>query len=679
MSHCCHSLNSNATAVESKDLGRRFWIALLFGVPVIILAMGPMIASIVGLAITGNNLGTLIAWSPWVQFLFTIPLLFWCGWPIWEKGWDSFRSRNLNMFSLVSIGIGVTFFYSCSRLFFSEHGHSVVVPHGHSAMPDLYFEAAAMIMLLVLLGQYLEARGKRKAGAALRELLELVPSKATLLRKGIERKVAVSELKPGDQIRIHPGEKIPVDGIVLEGSSAVDEALLTGESLPVEKSIGAVVSAGTINDHGSFIMRVEKVGNETVIAQMIAMVTAAQESRAPIQNLTDRVAALFVPLIFGVAIITFVAWLLLSPGLGWSFALSRSIAVLLIACPCALGLATPMAVAVGVGTAAWRGILIRDAGVLDSLAAVQLMVFDKTGTLTEGRPEVVALKTVGQTSRESLIALIAAAERGSEHPLAQALLRYAEEQHIIEKKASFFLAEPGGGIRAEVEGVAILVGNDVFLRNHQVEIVDPIMSDDRSIIFVALNGYLEGIVFLSDLPKISANDCIQKLQRLGIEVAMLTGDREGVSRAVAQQLGITRWKASLSPQQKAEQILEWKKEGKLIAMAGDGINDAQALSVADASIAMAAGSNLAKETAGIVLMNSSLEGVVTAVRLSRSIGKTIRQNLFFAFVYNLLGIPVAAGLLYPWLGVTLSPMLATAAMSLSSLSVIGNSLRLRKK
>ena len=676
MSSCCHhTLSSDLADAEAKDLARRFWSSVLLGLPVIVLAMLPMLGGVFGF----HSCEELTKCSPWIQVLFTTPLLFCAGWPIWQKGWNSFRSGSLNMFSLVSIGVGVTFFYSCWNLLALQHIFSMLPPLDKHAATDLYFEAAAMIMILVLLGQYLESRGQRKAGAALQELLELVPSTAKLLRNGTEEEIAVSELVPGDLVRIHPGEKIPVDGIIVEGSSALDEALLTGESLPVEKSVGASVTAGTMNHDGSFILRVEKIGNETILAQMIAMVKSAQESRVPIQNLTDRVAAIFVPLILGVALLTLLGWGLISPDLGWSFALSRSIAVLLIACPCALGLATPMAVTVGVGAAARHGVLIRNAAVLQQLASVQLMVLDKTGTLTEGHLEVVAFKTLGQTSREELLALLAAAERGSEHPLAQALLRYAEQHKIVEKKASSFLAEAGGGISAMVKGRSLLAGNEGFLEHHEIKISDKAPHDERGMIFVALDGVLEGIVFFSDLIKPSAKDFIQKLQQRGIEVAMLTGDRKNVAHAVAQELNIESWQSDFSPQQKAEQIERWKKEGKIVVMAGDGINDAQALSVADASIAMHAGSNIAKESAGIVLMQNSLKGIITALIFSRAIMKTIRQNLFFAFAYNVLGVPIAAGLLYPWLGITLSPMIATAAMSFSSLSVIGNSLRLRKK
>lgn len=674
-SSCCHHHSDDHADNEVKELKRQFQRSLLLGVPIVILSMAPMFLAMSGSAAL-DEIGKKMAasWSSWLQLALTFLLLFWIGAPIWKKGWNSFRSRALNMFSLLSVGMGAAFFYSSGRLLFSER------------TADLYFESAAMMMTLVLLGQLLEASGQKKANTALRELLELVPTTATLLSNGLERTVVVSELKPGDRIRIHPGEKIPVDGMIIEGASAIDEAMLTGESLPVEKREGSPVIAGTINTHGSFIMQVKKTGSQTLLAQMIAMVAAAQQSRAPIQNLTDRVSAIFVPVIFGVAAVTFVAWSFWSHDIG--FALGRSIAVLMIACPCALGLATPVALAVGLGKAAREGILIRDVGVLQQLSSIELMVLDKTGTLTEGHPEVVELQIFSHTSKKEFLSLLTAAERGSEHPVAQAIMRYAEGEDLLEKKISSFLAEPGGGIRAEIDGITVLAGSEAFLKGHDVDLSSFISRglteqdergepDERGLVLVAFNGELSGAIFLSDLIKGSAVDFLQQLHEFNIEPAMLTGDRSSVAGSVAQRLGITRWRAGLSPQQKAEQLLQWKQEEKKVAMVGDGINDALALSVADASIAMHTGSNIAKESAGIILMRPSLEGIIKALLLSHAILKTIRQNLFFAFAYNLLGIPIAAGVLYPWFGISLSPMLATAAMSFSSLSVIGNSLRLR--
>ena len=661
---------------EYQDLKCRFWVSVFFVLPIVFLSMAPMVLNMIGFQKFGEII--MMPWALWVQFILTLPLLFWSGWPIWQRGWNSFRSGSLNMFSLISIGMGVTFFYS-SGVLFSQGMSFLVMGQEHPGVSDLYFEAAAMIMVLVLLGQLLESQGRRKASRALRELLELVPNKATLLREGKEREVSVSELQSGDIIRIHPGEKIPVDGIIIEGSSAVDEAMLTGEAFPVEKSLGSQVTAGTLNSYGSFVMRVEKVGRETVLAQMIEMVAAAQRSRAPIQSLADHVSAILVPLILVIAVVTFVVWILLKPELGYSFALARSVAVLMITCPCALGLATPMAVAVGVGRAAHYGILIREAGALQQLASASIMAFDKTGTLTEGKPEVVAIRTFSEISEEQLLQFLAAAERGSEHPLAKAILRYTQKRKIAEQNASTFLAEPGGGVSATIDGKSVLVGSIAFLARHGVNttaIASEVLIKDHGMIAIALNNQLTGVVMVSDSIKDSAKGLLKKLQQLGIEIAMLTGDSAFVAESIARELGINLWKAGLSPAQKAEQITQWKEEGKIVAMAGDGINDAHAFSVADASIAMNGGSNIAKEIAGIILMHSSLEGIVTATLLSRAILKTIRQNLFFAFAYNLLGVPIAAGILYPWFGILLSPMLATAAMSLSSLSVIGNSLRL---
>ncbi len=717
MPSCCHHSSAPSEDQEIKTLQRSFWNAVLLGVPVIFLAMAPMFLMILGY----HDLASVMSskWASGVQLLFTLPLLFWAGAPIWIKAGRSFRS-GLNMFSLIALGTGATFLYSSWSFFFTTQRQGV--------MPELYFEAAAMMMMLVLLGQVLEARGRHQAGAALRELLELIPNEATLLKKGVEKKIPVSVLKVGDVIRLHPGEKIPVDGKVLEGFSSVNEALLTGEVFPVEKSEGSSVTAGTLNTHGSFLMCVEKTGSATLLSQMIGIVLAAQKSRAPLQNVTDRVAGSVVPCVLMLALVTFSGWYFFAPALGASFALARAISVLMITCPCALGLATPLALAVGLGEAAHRGILVRDVAALQQLASVTMMAFDKTGTLTEGLPQVEAIMNIEENphsleplfkvaaadegqgasgaQRRSVLkvlerastgatqpgaaavdfekrflewlSLLASAERRSEHPLAKAVVRYAEGKNILEKNVSFFTAEPGGGIRAEVDRKRLLAGSEEFLKKNAVNFSPFPIHDERGVIFVALDEEVVGAVFFKDRIKLSAASSVQKLSALRIQAVMLTGDRETVAAAVAHEVGIKYWKASLSPQQKADHILAWKKEGKRVAMAGDGINDGQALSVADASIAMQLGSNIAKETASITLMRPSLDGIVIAVELSRSILKTIRENLFFAFGYNILAIPLAAGIFFKW-GVLLNPMVAAAAMSLSSLSVVGNSLRLKKR
>lgn len=685
MSSCCHNasgVKDSSDFQEMENLRYRFFLSLLLGVPLLFLAMAPMVLMLLGYHGLARGMSSYSALG--AQWILTTLLLFWVGSPIWKKAGASFLSRNLNMFSLVGVGMGVTFFYSSWHFFTSQRLLEKT--------PELYFESAAMMMILVLLGQLLEARGHHQAGAALRELLELVPDEVTLFEKGKERRVAISKLNVGDVIRLHPGEKIPVDGKVIEGSSSVNEAMMSGEVFPVEKKEGSAVTAGTLNTYGSFLMRVEKKGNETMLAQMIAMIAAAQQSRAPLQNLTDRVAALVVPLVFLLSVVTFISWWFFSPATGVAFALARAISVLMITCPCALGLAAPMALAVGIGQGARHGILIRDAAALQQLASVNLMAFDKTGTLTEGALRVAAIKNAREKDHADWLSLLASAERHSEHPLAEAIVRYAEEKNLLEKKVISFSAGSGGGISAEVDGKSLIAGNIDYLTHRGIFDIhenkrraDSLLgapsfaSDPASLVFVAVEHELQGVVFLKDSLKESTALALQSLSGLGIEVAMLTGDIENVARSVAQKVGIKTWKAALSPHAKAEQIRLWKREGKRVAMAGDGINDAEALAVADASIAMQQGSNIAKETAGITLLHPSLEGIVTAVQLSRAILQTIRENLLFAFLYNVLSIPLAAGLFYFSWGIVLNPMVATIAMSLSSLSVIGNSLRLKKE
>lgn len=619
-----------------------------------------------------NFQDAMMPWTSWIQLLLTLPVLFWAGAPIWKRGLLSFYRRSLNMFSLIVVGVGGTFFYSC-WLFFVP---SSEVHH------DLYFEAAAMIMVLVLLGQFLEALGRKKAGTSLQELLEAVPTTAIKIFSDREKEVSVNSLCPGDLVRIHPGEKIPVDGMVVEGNSLIDESLLTGESLPVEKEKGASVHAGTLNGHGSFVMRVEKIGAATVLGQMKEIVMMAQQHRAPVQKLADRLAAKMVPLIFGVAVLTFFGWYLLHPELGAAFALARSLSMLMITCPCALGLATPLALTVGIGSAARQGVLVRDAVALEQLSAVTMIVFDKTGTLTEGKFEVTECKNFSTLPTMEWLSMLAAAERGSEHPLGAAILGYAEEQGVEKKETSFFEAAPGGGVRAVINGKKILVGNKKFLEKEEVGLgglEDFLKNQTGTIVAVVVDRVLVGVVILSDPIKSGAAEVVRTLTEAGLKLAMLTGDHESVASEVAHELGITTWKASLSPQEKAEQIKEWQQSQEKVAMIGDGINDAPALSVADVSLAVHRGSNLAKETAGIILMTSSLKSILDARSWSHRTMSVIRQNLFFAFAYNLLAVPLAAGFFYSSLGLLLNPMWATAAMSLSSLSVVGNSLRLRKR
>ena len=642
---------------EAALIGRRTLIAALLGLPLFVIAMAPM----AGLHLIPEAL------SGWVELILSLPVLFWCGAPIWAKGLASFARRSLNMFSLIVLGTGAAFLQSVATL---------IVGHGSH---DLYFEAASTIMVLVLLGQWLEARGRARAGSSLRELLDLTPPKALLVTPEGDQEVSIATLRPDDLVLILPGEKIPADGTITEGWSSIDESMLTGEPLPEEKQAGSRVSAGTLNRQGSFLFRVDSAGAGTLLSGIIATVAQAQRSRAPVQQLADRVASVFVPVVLGLSVITLICWILLTGD--WGMGLRSAVSVLLIACPCALGLATPMALMVGIGRAARHGILVRDAASLQNLSAATLLALDKTGTLTAGRPELSGVHPLDPFTEPELLSLAASAERGSEHPLARAVLRTAEKRGIPSNTVTDFTAWPGGGISARIDGKEILIGSLSFLSERGIATgdLDSIAAQTSTgLIAVGVEGKPAGILTVEDTIRPSAPTLIAELRLLGITAAMLTGDREETARTVASQLGITLWKAGCSPQGKAEQLRAWADEGYRTAMAGDGINDAPALAIASASIAMGAGSDIAKETAGLVLLRPSLEGIVASIRLSRVILRTIRQNLLFAFGYNILGIPIAAGILYPFFGIQLSPMIAAAAMSLSSFSVISNSLRLRR-
>lgn len=642
---------------EAALLGRRTLVALLLSLPLILVAMAPM----AGLHLLPEAI------SGWAELILSLPVLFWSGVPIWAKGAASFVRRSLNMFSLIVLGTGAAFAQSIAVLLQGHGSHA------------LYFEAAATIMTLVLLGQWLEARGRARAGSALRELLDLTPPKALLVTPEGDREIPVSELHPGDLVRILPGGKIPADGTVAEGWSSIDESMLSGEPLPVEKQAGSRVSAGTLNRQGSFLLRVMKSGSDTLLSGIIATVARAQRSQAPVQQLADRVAAVFVPVILGIAAVTLLFWIAL--GGAWTMGLSSAVSVLLIACPCALGLATPMALTVGIGRAARHGILVRDAASLQNLSSANLLALDKTGTLTEGRPVLDGILPLAPFFGNDLLALTAAAERGSEHPVARAILDAAKERGLSVDMAEGFTAWPGGGISAKVVDRELLAGSISYLKERDIP-TDSLSSlatnSSSGLVAVAVDGKPAGLLSIRDSIRPDARALVSELTALGVTPAMLTGDRESAARSVAEELGITLWKSGCSPQGKAEQLTSWNQDGWRTAMAGDGINDAPALAVASASIAMGAGSDIAKETAGIILLRPSLMGIVISVRLSRAILRTIRQNLFFAFAYNLLGVPIAAGLLYPWTGWTLNPMIAAAAMSLSSVSVIANSLRLRR-
>jgi Cu+-exporting ATPase len=611
------------------------------------------------------------SFTEWLQFFLSLPVVLWCGAPIWVKGLRSFASGQLNMFSLIVLGTGTAFLYSVVLLLFPRS-----VTHGSG----LYFEASAVIMTLVLMGQWLEAKGRSKAGTALRELLNLTPPIARLVQASGDRDVPADSLRPHDRVRILPGEKLPSDGEIVEGWSAVDESMMTGEPLPVEKSVGAMVSAGTLNTSGSFIMSVTRTGAETALSRIIQLVAQAQRSQAPIQQLADRVAAVFVPVVLCISIVTFALWMLLGPQPRLFAAITAAVSVIMIACPCALGLATPMALMVGIGRAASHGILVRSAEALQRLATVNLIALDKTGTLTEGKPSLIAIHAFGVLDEHRLLMLAAGAELGSEHPLARSIVTHARQQQIEVPKATSFQSFPGGGITALVDKERILMGTTKFLAERGVDttLFGPLASDiSGGLVAMAVNEMAAGLFIFQDMIRPSAKKLIGELRDLGVRVVMLTGDRASTAEAVARELGIPEYRAGLSPEAKAREFAQWKAQGFCTAMAGDGINDSPSLAVADASIAMGAGSDIAKETAGIILLRPSLEGIVSSIRLSRRIMTIIRENLIFAFAYNILGIPIAAGVLYPFFGILLSPMIAAAAMSLSSVSVIANSLRLK--
>jgi Cu+-exporting ATPase len=659
---------------ELTDMTRRLWIGAALTLPVFLLAMSHLIPSAPPW-MSGDG-------SRWIQFALTTPVVLWAGWPFFVRGSRSILSRNLNMFTLIAIGVGVAWLYSCVALFFP--GLFPPTP-SHHEMPGLYFEAAAMITVLVLVGQVLELRARRRTGHAIRSLLDLTPPTAHLIRNGEERDVALAEVKSGDHLRVRPGEKIPVDGRLLEGHTTANESMLTGEAFPVEKSSGDKVIGGTLNNTGSFVMEAERVGDETVLAQIVRMVSEAQRSRAPIQRLADKVAGYFVPAVLFVAFATFVVWLWLGPEPRLAHAIVNAVAVLIIACPCALGLATPMSIMVGVGRGAHAGVLVKNAGALELMEKVTTLVVDKTGTLTEGKPRVTKIVVAGGVTEDDLLAAAASAELQSEHPLASAIVAAARERSIAIENAEEFLSTTGGGVIAKKGDVQIVVGQPAFLRANGISGLEDLetqarelQAEGQTVVFVAINGSAAGIIAVSDPIKQSTPGAIQELKRLGLKVIMLTGDNERTAQAVAKKLGLDQVEAGVAPKDKHERVEALRRDGSIVAMAGDGINDAPALAAADVGIAMGTGTDVAMESAGITLVKGDLNGIVQAIHLSRAVMRNIRQNLFFAFIYNALGIPIAAGVFYPFFGLLLSPIIAGAAMSLSSVSVIANALRLQR-
>ncbi len=669
----------NATAggemenAELHDMTRRFWFGAALSLHVFILAMGHLFPSASHWAQS--------EWSRWAQFILSTPVVLWCGWPFFQRGWQSIINRSPNMFTLIGLGISVAYVYSAVAMLFPQLFPPSFGMHGRI---DIYFEAAAIITVLVLLGQVLELRARSKTGSAIRGLLNLAPKTAHVIRAGGEEDVDLADVAKGDRLRIRPGEKVPVDGRVIDGHTTIDESMITGESMPVEKTDGDRVTGGTVNQTGSVVIEAERVGSETKLSRIVDMVAEAQRSRAPIQGLADKVASWFVPAVITVSVITFIVWSTLGPEPKFAHAIVNAVAVLIIACPCALGLATPMSIMVGVGRGAQVGVLIKKAEAIELMEKVRTLVVDKTGTLTEGRPAVTSIVLADGMSENDVLIFAASVERNSEHPLAAAIVSGAKQRALTVEPVDNFQSTTGGGVTGQVRNRKIHVGNAAFLRSSHVASLEKIesrarelQSEGQGVMFVAIDGELAGAIAVADPIKQSAPSAIDHLHDLGIKVIMLTGDNERTARAVASKLAIDEVEAGVEPQDKHERIKRLRDGRHLVAMAGDGINDAPALAAADVGIAMGTGTDVAMESAGITLMKGDLRGIEKAIRLSRAMMRNIRENLFFAFIYNSLGVPIAAGILYPVFGILLSPIIAGAAMSLSSVSVIGNALRLR--
>jgi Cu+-exporting ATPase len=660
---------------ELVDFTRRFWVSAALSIPLLILTMGPMI----GLPVRdwfGEKLAV------WIELALATPVVLWAALPFFHRGWESIVNRSPNMWTLISLGVGAAYLYSVVATLFPD-----AFPHtfrGHGGAVPVYFEAAAVIVALVFLGQVLELKARERTGSAIRALLDLAPKTARLIRAdGSEADVPLEEVKAGDRLRVRPGDSVPVDGSVVEGRSSVDESMITGEPVPLEKTAGDRVTGGTINKNGSLVIKAEKVGADTVLSQIVELVAKAQRSRAPIQGLADRVAYYFVPAVVLVAIAAFVVWALFGPEPSMIFAIVSAVSVLIIACPCALGLATPMSIMTATGRGAHAGVLIKDAEALERFAGVDTLIVDKTGTLTEGRPVLTDVVTVNGFAEEELLGLAATLEKGSEHPLADAIVEGAKTRGVTLLDAKDFEAVTGKGVRGVVGAKHVVLGNAAMLKEIKVDATslsakaDALRADGKTAMFVAVDGKLAGIVAVADPIKKTTVEAIKALHESGLKIIMATGDNERTARAVAAKLGIDEVRADVLPEGKKALVDELRARGAKIAMAGDGVNDAPALAAADVGIAMGTGADVAVESAGITLVKGDLNGIVRARTLAQATIRNIKQNLFFAFIYNLLGVPVAAGVLYPIFGMLLSPMLAAAAMSLSSVSVIANALRLR--
>ena len=664
---------------ELVDMTRRFWIGLVLTLPVFALEMGGHL----------TNLHTLLGaqLSNWAQLVLATPVVLWAGWPFFVRGWGSLKTRDLNMFTLIAMGTGVAWIYSIFATAFP--GLFPAAFRGMGGAVPVYFEAAAVITVLVLLGQVLEIKAREQTSGAIRALLDLAPKRARRIGlDGSDEDVALDAVVVGDRLRVRPGESVPVDGEILEGRSSVDESMVTGESMPVTKGTGARVIGGTMNQSGSFIMRADKVGRDTMLAQIVQMVAEAQRSRAPIQRLADQVSGWFVPLVIAVAVLAFFAWSIWGPEPRFTFGLIAAVSVLIIACPCALGLATPMSIMVGVGRGAQSGVLIKNAEALERFEKVDTIVVDKTGTLTEGKPKVVAVHTAPGQSEPELIRLAASLERGSQHPLGAAIVQAANERGLSLAEVKDFDAPVAKGVTGSVEGRRLVIGNQRILEEAGIDVAgnagglageaDRLRQDGATVVFVAIDGQAAGAIAIADPIKGTTPGALAALRQAGIRVVMLTGDNATTASAVAAKLGITEVEAEVLPEDKSKVVERLRREGRVVAMAGDGVNDAPALTAADVGVAMGTGADVAMESAGVTLVKGDLNGIVRARRLSAATMLNIRQNLFFAFIYNAAGVPIAAGVLYPVFGILLSPVIAAAAMAASSVSVIANALRLRR-
>jgi Cu+-exporting ATPase len=661
---------------ETQSLSRKFWIALILTIPVFFLAMGH--------AVPGLKINSIVPKQieKWIEFALTTPVVLWAGGFFFTRAWQSIARRSLNMFTLIAVGVGAAFFYSAVAVIAPGIFPSSFKRHGEV---DLYFEAAAVITTLVLLGQLIEAKARSRTGHAIKALLGLAAKTAHRVKDGQEQEIAVDEIQKDDVLRVRPGEKVPSDGVIVEGRSAVDESMITGESMPVTKQAGDRVIGATVNQTGSFLMRAERIGSETVLAQIVQMVADAQRSRAPIQKLADTVSGYFVPAVIGSAIITFIVWSIVGPEPAMSYALVNAVSVLIIACPCALGLATPMSIMVGVGRAAQAGILVKNAQAIEVTEKVTHLVTDKTGTLTAGKPEVVDRIGTNTASDRELLQIAASVESQSEHPLARAIVQSAKQEKIELRQVTDFQSITGGGVSAKIDGKTVHIGKEKFLDDSHVRYPEHLKKEAQRLqekaettVWLAINGEAAGVLGIADPIKPTTKEAVRELHAMDLKIIMCTGDNLRTAESVARELGIDEFKAEVMPDEKIDIVEKLKSEGAIVAMAGDGINDAPALAAADVGIAMGTGTDVAIESAEITLVKGDLMGIVKAIHLSRAVMRNIRQNLFFAFIYNMLGIPVAAGVLYPFFGLLLSPMIAGAAMSFSSVSVILNSLRLRK-